>query len=303
MRIMVTGAFGYFGTALCLKLAQQHGHEVLAIGRNYWRSGVVHNVLTQEGVDVGDDGFRPYWSRETVRDWTICGDVDAVVHLAGGGSSGGHEPNAFASYYDNVVSATNIARLAYLCRRKILASSIYVYGAMPASGYPFPESDGPRPCTIYGAQKWVAESVWRELAGTVLRFAHIYGAGSGIDFKRDGVTERMARAACKRGTFEMHGSGAQEIDLVHIDDACDAITRALVAPEVPPVINVGGGCPVAISSLAEVFGLASKGDGTVHQPGPSLDITLAKTSLSWMPRVSLAAGAAQLIEMIDKAPR
>lgn len=300
MKVLITGAHGYLGLALCHWLAKD-GHEVCPSGRpprQSARSGVcggrreVYMRAVREITERGASGF------------------EAIVHLAGGGAPGGQSSDAAAALRDNVESAAHIASIAPPGCRLILASTIYTYGTGPR---PFVEGDTLRPDTLYGQLKAVAEAVWRQRGGTALRFAHIYGIGSGVDFGRDGVTERLARAAVGGAPFEMHGDGSQRIDLVHIDDACAAVEAALVAPELPPAVNIGGGAAVTVAELMRAFGaapatvyadcvqsLATRAPGAYGELR-AMDISLAKQALGWTPKVALADGAKGLIEMMRGA--
>lgn len=317
-RILITGGFGYFGSSLAKRLIWDH--EVILAGRLASSGAVVIPARTLY--------FRAV--RELAAEHAA--EADAIVHLAGGGAPGGQSSDAAAALRDNVESAAHIASIAPPGCRLILASTIYTYGT---GSRPFVESDTLRPDTLYGQLKAVAEAVWRQRGGTSLRFAHIYGVGSGVDFGRTGVTEKLARAAVGGSPFEMHGDGSQRIDLVHIDDACSAVEAALVAPELPPAVNVGGGA-VAVADLVRAFGVdiaalhcQSCGDameyihlegsnadrrgcmqcrrcgarsaGTYLDQSRAMDISLAKQALGWVPKVALADGAKGLIEMMRGA--
>ena len=250
MRVLVTGGFGYFGLALVRRLAREH--DVVAVGRDP-RRGTLDAVLAAMPTSVSTRGMCD------VRGLTAVGlrDIEAVVHLAGGGAPGGLVEHPTEAIRDNVDSAIHVVHAARNAKRLLLASSIYVYGSIER---PARESDGTAPDTLYGAMKRLAEAVWHEAGGTALRFSHLYGVGSGVDFRRDGVSERMARAAVGLGAFSLHGDGSQRLDLVHIDDACEAVARALVAPELPPAINIGGGS--GAPSITRRVGKPSKASGT-----------------------------------------
>lgn len=307
MRILIAGSFGYFGLALTRRLAQEH--ELFLSGRPGRVPGC-HAPLSTGSAVVKNVG-----SVQGLTKWT-CADAEAIVHLAGGGAPGGQSVDAAAALRDNVESAVHVASVAPPGARLLLASTIYVYGT---GSRPFTERDTPRPDTLYGQLKAVAEAVWRQHGGSALRFSHIYGVGSGVDLKRDGVTERLAHAATGGAPFTMHGDGSQRIDLVHIDDACEAVALALRAPELPPALNVSGGAPVMVRDLAEVFGvrpvltsaeprsdaarlrsLATQAPGAYGELR-AMDCALAAEVLGWKPQVALAEGARDLIEMSLRA--
>lgn len=289
MRVLITGGFGYLGMALARHLAAHH--DVLITGRRprpacAKQVGVLLRELRIHSCAT--DGSE--WPHEWVR------EAEAIVHLAGGGASGGNLGQATAALRDNLDSAAHIADIAPMGCRLVLASSIYVYGV---GNRPFRETDTPAPDTLYGQLKAVAEAVWRQHGGVALRFAHIYGAGSGIDFDRSGVTERLAWAAAGGSPFRMHGDGSQQIDLVHIDDACEAVALALRTKKLPDALNIGGGNPVSVADLARVFGVQPHVDSCLVLPSNrALDIGLARAWLGWSPRVALADGAQGLVDVM-----
>src|SRR5262249_37086702 len=145
-----------------------------------------------------------------------------------------------------------------------------------------------------------------------LRLANLYGAGAGVDLGVQGAVERFARAAAAGGELTVFGSGAQKIDYLHVDDAVEAFARTLDRAEPPPVVNVGGGDPVAIAALAEACVSAAQKLGRrpriVQKEAPSdkiwpdrsLAIELAKSRLGWTPRVPLQAGVDELVAMMAR---
>jgi len=209
--------------------------------------------------------------------------------------SGGGITDPAAGVRDNINSLANLC--FHPSVRLLVASSIYVYGTRAA---PLRETDECRPDTLYGQMKCVAEAVAWQRGGTALRFAHIYGVGARADFGRDGVTERLARAAVGRDAFRVDGNGRQGIDLVHIDDACEAVMFALRCKDLPRAVNIGGGAPVSVAHLARVF-LGGMPPMELPVVERALDITLAREALGWAPRVTLQEGARRLIAQTQEA--
>lgn len=299
MKVLCTGAFGYFGLALVRHLAERH--DVLAVGRAP-RPDCAHAVMS-----ALPDNVTVRWFCD-VRGLTAGNvpGVEAVVHLAGGGAPGGDLTDAREALRDNVESAVHVADITRGASRRILASSIYVYGQ---AARPLRECDPIAPDTLYGQLKSVAEACWQQAGGSALRFAHVWGAGSGVDFGRDGVTERLARAAAGGRPFTAHGTGEQQLDLVHIDDACVAVQRALEAEELPAAVNVGGGDGDSrINHLIYCFDRAAGAEIPVARTGSGgaaasrcLSIDLARRALGWAPTVLRIDGARDLIRMVGGA--
>lgn len=281
MRVLVTGAFGYLGLAVVQRLAREH--EVVVHGRAP-RKSAAQAVYEKIPADVqvlpeGDVADLPYQH------------VDAIVHLAGGGASGGAVADVGESSHDNLWSAIHVASCAPPRARRILASSIYAYGI----ARPLWESTIVAPTTLYGMQKVLAEAAWRQEGGMCLRFSHIYGVGSGVDFGRTGVTEKLARSLTGGDPFVVQGDGQQAIDLVHIDDACEAIARCLTSSHLPPVINIGGDEYVTIAELKAIA--EGRDKVSLVDSNTCLDVNLALETLGWRPTISLKDGLSGLVEM------
>lgn len=194
-KILVTGASGFVGRALCSALLTQ-GHMVRAAVRS------MGAIPSSEGLDailVGEVDARTDWSADLAR-------VDCVIHCA----ARAHvmhetETDALAAY--RVVNVAGTQRLAeqaaaFGVRRLVFLSSIKVSGDQTALGDPFCVDGSPRgfaardeemkasprdgeanPKDPYGISKWEAEqALWAVSAQTglevvVVRPPLVYGPG------------------------------------------------------------------------------------------------------------------------------
>ncbi|WP_434718277.1 NAD-dependent epimerase/dehydratase family protein [Paraburkholderia sp. A1BS-2L] len=178
--ILVTGANGLIGRALCRTLAG-HGHDVTALVRR---------------GDVGVDGVREW--RHGAADfvglleaWPDDLSPDCVVHLAARVHVMRDEaPDPLAAFYaTNVEGTLRVARAAHArgARRVVFVSSIKAV-AESDGGAPLAESAQPMPVDLYGRSKLAAEeALWRLSEETgmevvVVRPPLVYGPGVGANF-------------------------------------------------------------------------------------------------------------------------
>jgi nucleoside-diphosphate-sugar epimerase len=170
LRILVTGADGFVGRALVLRL-RNDGHAVVAAVRRPDGPGT---------VAVGDIAGDGDWS-------TALSDVDVVVHLAARTHvmREWHADPMTEFRRVNVTATLRLAQAAAVARvqRFVFVSSIKVNGAGGAERC-LVESDDPRPGEPYDISKWEAERSLVELGNatgmqiTRVRPALVVGPGA-----------------------------------------------------------------------------------------------------------------------------
>lgn len=178
--ILVTGANGYVGSALCARAVAQ-GRSVRACVRSTTDTPV-HEVPT---VAVGDI--------HEATDWSAALDgCSTVVHLA----ARVHVMNESASdplrefRRTNVEGTLHLARQAARCgvRRFVFVSSIKVNGEATSSGRPFTATDMPAAEDAYGISKMEAEQglpmIGRDsgMEVVIVRPPLVYGPGVKANF-------------------------------------------------------------------------------------------------------------------------
>lgn len=172
--ILVTGANGFAGQAVCARLAAGG----VAVRRVLRASGPA-STPGPDDFTVDDIGPATDWMR-------ALADIHAVVHLAARvhvmKDTAVDPLSAFRR--TNVAGTEMLARAAAKAgvRRFIFVSSIKVNGERTA-GRPFTERDMPAPEDAYGISKWEAEQRLAEISTgtgmpvTVLRPPLMYGPG------------------------------------------------------------------------------------------------------------------------------
>jgi len=178
VRVLVTGAGGFVGQAVCAALLDAD-HRITAAVRG--SSAVIPPGC--ESVVVGDIDGATAWQ-------DAVDGVDAIVHLAAR-THRRDDRDAIADYRrTNVDGSVRLVRAAVAAGVEsfLYMSSIKVNGEcspVDSSGiaHRFSGDDEPRPVTPYGRSKWEAEQALQEIAAgaamrlMVLRPPLVYGPG------------------------------------------------------------------------------------------------------------------------------
>ena len=301
MHVMITGAAGFVGANLTRALLSG-GHEVTGVDfvppGEAWR-------LDQMGLRECP-GYKYVWSGVS----DIRSVPPYVVHCAAATNVGNVAENpqhGTRITVNDTVSLLEAARHSPV-ERFILVSTHSVYGKQEIQ--PILEDIVPAPGNLYGAMKVFQEQASLaylrsfDLPVVVIRSATVYG-----EFERSGALVRtFLERALRDQVITVTGDGLQSRDLTHVQNTCNGLVQALLAPAeavVGETINLGAGEDIAIGALAKMA-IEEMGGGRIEWADPrpgeegrlSLSLAKARARLGYSPGIKFAAGFKLVAEWV-----
>jgi nucleoside-diphosphate-sugar epimerase len=308
--ILVTGATGRLGQAVCRRLLQK-GFKTRALVRKGAMTGFSQGRVSgwkaakrlyelapkvQDGfLAARESGWRVQGNEHLLQkgvepfvgDVTdakslsgACKGVDTVIHLAASLDFMGGREKLFAinsTGTENIANAASDAGVKHF----ILASSISVYGKNIA-GEKIDENSPTVPTTDYGASKLASEQSASNFSSrmriTALRIGVVYGPGFNDGYM---AVFRML----KKGKMRILGAGGNIIPFVHADDVADAIMLAAGAKSCTPGMEIYNIVQNETLSQSQILKLAAEAVGAAP-PTRHTDARLA-----WVAASAMAHGA------------
>lgn len=301
MRVLVTGATGFVGSALVKRLAGEPRFSTRAAVR-----GDAPTLPSNVERAVGDMDASWNW-RPALEGVATVVHLAARVHVM-------HDRAAdpVAEYRRvNVAGTENLARQAMEAgvRRFVLLSSVKVNGESGA----YVESDAPAPTDPYGISKLEAEVAVRTIARgtsmdvTIIRAPLVYGPGVGANFRmliravESGIPLPLGAVKNRRSLVALdnlvdfiiasmqHLAAANEIFFV--SDGEDLSTPDLVRRLARAMRRPARLLPVPPAALEMAAALAGRRNVVQRLIGSlSVDISKARQQLAWSPPFSVDEG-------------
>jgi UDP-glucose 4-epimerase len=298
MRVAVTGGGGFIGSHVVDQLARA-GHDVVVI-----------DVAGQWRNPAADYRQADLFDAAALQD-AVAG-AQAVFHLAGAADVNKVAADPLAAVRLNVEGTARILEAARQggVDRVLLASTVWVYGAMTGQGEltEIAPVDVRRAGHVYVATKLSAEMLvhsYREMYGqhfTILRYGIPYGPRM-----RDAlVVARFVQAAQEGRPITIAGTGEQQRNYVYVEDIADAHVRALSPAAADQTLALEGGEPVSVREIADTVCSLVAPVPIEHVPARAADYqgvaisgSLAKELLDWAPVTPFAEGVRRYLDWLD----
>ena len=305
-RVMVTGGAGFLGSHLCERLLED-GHDVLCVD-NYFtgrRANIAH-LLGHANFEV---------MRHDIT-FPLYVEVDEIYNLACPAAPIHYQFDPVQTTKVSVHGAINMLGLAKRTKAKIFqASTSEVYG--DPTVHPQKEDYwgnvnpiGLRSC--YDEGKRCAETLffdYHRQCGVQIKVARIFNTyGPRMHINDGRVVSNFVVQALKGEPITLFGDGAQTRSFCYVDDLIEGFLRLMdTSEEITGPMNLGNPGEFTIKELAEqIIDLTGTASKLVYQTLPSddpkqrqPDITFARETLEWVPKVKLQDGLRKTIEYFD----
>lgn len=291
VRILITGATGFIGRHLLMRLAQEH--EVIGLVRRLPANapaGITY--ITQDLTEPLDHTRLPQ-------------QVDAIIHQAAliDTDKVAHTAQDAAPFLANVVATWRLLHYAQQAgvRWFIHASTGGIYGCRDR---PFVEDDPFHPLDLYSLTKSQAELAVRHTPTSfpkiILRYFFPYGVGT-----PNPIPIYVQRALSGK-PIAISATRKPRLNPIHIEDTVEATVRALALQE-DTILNIAGS---EITTFADIAEFAAQRVG--RQPNFNIipddevipyyradlvaSITAMQNTLDFTPNVDLVTGLASLVD-------
>ena len=219
MKILLTGACGYVGSALLPKL-EAAGHRVTGIDVQWFYADARSKKVDIRTIEYSH--YRP---------------ADCIIHLAAISNDPSVSYYPRRSWETGVLATQQLAQMAAKTGcRFIYASSVSVYGADRGM---VTEDVDLHPISDYNKTKMCAERVllsYPEIKPQIIRPATICGLSRRM--RLDLTVNLLTMQALTKGAMTVHG-GSQWRPSIHIDDMCALYLFMLDHPEHVGIWNAG----------------------------------------------------------------
>jgi nucleoside-diphosphate-sugar epimerase len=239
MRVLLTGATGYIGSAVAEAL-RAAGHEVTGLAR----SEEAARGLQERGFGVRRGDLKePGSLSEAAREF------DAVIHTAS--TNDRDAPEADRATVEAILQSLEGTNKPF-----IYTSGVWVYGDTGARVADEESPLDPTPLVTWrpANERLVLDAARRGVRAIVIRPAIVYGRGGGIPAS-------LVQAARQKGLVRFVGTGSNRWPQVHVDDLANLYVRALDAAPPATILNAASGPSLRVLDVAEAASRAGGAAG------------------------------------------
>ena len=304
--ILVTGAAGFIGSNLTLKLQELHPEARIVVVDDF-RSGSFKNLQGFKGDFVSADVSRLDWQKQ-FKDLAF----DAIFHEASITDTTEH--GQFLQSHDNIEGFRKLLEFAEPHQTPIVyASSAATYG-ISSTAEVNREDQPPAPANVYAFTKVQLDNLGRAAARknpawriVGLRYFNVYGprephkkAAASMIFQLYTQMKAGKRPRVFRG-------GEHKRDFVYVKDVVTLTIRAASAPKAA-IYNCGSGVAFSfnemIAELNKNLGTNLEPDyidnpSAVYQPHTDADMAKARTELGHVPAFPPVKGIADYVSILE----
>ena len=308
MRVLVTGGAGFIGSNLVDRLLAD-GHDVTVI--DDLSTGKLANLAqARRQVGVPLDFVRLDITSDALDRAVAKARPEVVLHLA---AQMDVRRSVADPVHDAMVNVIGTVNLLEACRRHGVRKFVHttsggcIYGEPAPEDLPVAEDYPGHPHSPYGASKRGVEEylhTYQALYGlrwTCLALGNVYGPRQDPAGEA-GVVSIFGGRMLRGEPVAIFGDGQQTRDFVAVDDVVDAFLLAMEAGD-------GLRCNIGTqrqTSINEVFAMLAELTGYDQPPHHqderagelrhnALDITRARGSLGWEPRLGLRQGLSKVV--------
>ncbi|MBN1351466.1 NAD-dependent epimerase/dehydratase family protein [candidate division KSB1 bacterium] len=267
MTVLVTGGAGFIGSNFC-NLNQATFKQIVILD-NLSMGDLGNLELSNRVVFVRGDAERiEDLNKVTDR----VGPVHCVVHLAGTSSEFLFKKGEIAHNYSNSTKAFTTV-LEWACENKaterfIYGSSAAIYGDMDKC---LKETKVAAPFSHYTALHHFYENSaeffhngYQNMIIIGLRFMSVYGANEEAKAEYANLVSQFIWDIGRERQPVIYGDGTQTRDFIHVNDAVDAITKAIETPldnKKCHIFNIGTGQSTSLLDIVKYIKEAFKNQG------------------------------------------
>ena len=307
-RALVTGGAGFLGSHLCDGLLGE-GYAVVA----------ADNLLTGRLANIAhlrNDSRFEFVEKDVCHpgEW---GALDYVFHFASPASPVDYAAHGIETLRVGSYGTFEALETARRCGAKfMMASTSECYGdplVHPQTEAYWGNVNPIGPRSVYDEAKRFSEAVtmayhrYHQVDTRIVRIFNTYGPRMHPNDGR--VVSNFIVQALKGEAITVYGDGNQTRAFCYVDDLIEGFVRLMAAPDsVTGPINLGNPVETTVGELAEkIITMTGSRSKIEHRPLPvddpiqrCPDISRAKDTLGWQPRVALETGLQHTIAYFDR---